>query len=61
MHGPEHALVFPAAAKVYEETMIIIKRLTALQKRVADEIPEAYDEVGLLLDRMTGMKLSLKP
>jgi hypothetical protein len=48
-------LVFPAAGKVYQETEIIIKRLTELQKLVANAVPEAYDEVTSLLDRMTGM------
>ena len=46
-------LVFPAAAKVFVETKIIIVKLSEMQKRIAYNDQAAYDEASLLLDRMT--------
>ena len=46
-------IVYPAAAKVYKDTLSILKILGALQKQIARDVPEAYAEVGSLLDRLT--------
>ena len=53
-------IVYPAAAKVYKDTLSIVKILGALQKQIARDVPEAYAEVGSLLDRLTDY-LRLRP
>jgi hypothetical protein len=46
-------LAFPAAAKVFAEANFVIRRLSALMKRIAVEEQDAYKEGFMLLKRMT--------
>jgi len=45
-------LVYPAAAKVHQETTFIIKRLSALHKHVAADNAAAYAEADALMKRL---------
>lgn len=46
-------MVYPAAVKVYGETLYVIKALTALRKHLFADKQAAYQEAGDLLRRMT--------
>jgi len=45
-------LVFPAAAKVYQETQFVIRRLGALYKHITADATESYSEAQMLLGRL---------
>lgn len=45
-------LVYPTAAKVYQEAKYIIKRLGSLHKQVAVDKSEAYAEANMLMKRL---------
>ena len=46
-------LVYPAAAKVYHECTFVIRRFSGLQKFISAGKASAYEEVSMLLKRLT--------
>ena len=46
-------LVFPSAANVYNETQIVVKKLSGMHKHINSDYPGAYKVSISLLDRMT--------